>query len=69
MATMLELLHHGANHLGAVTDCPKCHQVDPARPEVNRRARAAARRRSAAVQRQLRTYQSDRLGRVTIPTD
>jgi hypothetical protein len=54
MATMLELLHHGANHPGAVADCPKCHQVDPARPEVNRRARAAARRRSAAVKRHSR---------------
>lgn len=51
MATMLELYHQGASHPGTVADCPKCHQVDPARPEVNRRARAAARRRSANVKR------------------
>lgn len=53
MATMLEMLHNGANHPGTVADCPKCHQVDPNRPEVNRRARAASRRRSAAVTRRL----------------
>jgi hypothetical protein len=51
VATFLELYHNGAGHPGTVADCPKCHQVDPARPEVNRRARAASRRRSAAVKR------------------
>jgi hypothetical protein len=53
VATMLELLHQGAGHPGTLADCAKCAAHDPNRAEVKRRARAAARRRSAALTKRL----------------
>jgi hypothetical protein len=47
--TFQQIRHQGAGHPGALADCAKCQTTDPNRPEVRRRVRAAARRRSAAV--------------------
>jgi hypothetical protein len=47
--TFLEIRHQAAGHPGQLADCAKCAETDPSRPAVRRRARAAARRRTAAV--------------------
>ena len=52
--TFTEIRHQGAGHNGTAAQCAKCQATDPNRPEVNRKAKAAAARRTAAVKRHTR---------------